>query len=76
MKKKNNKLTDKDIEAIMKRMDTNGDGNIDFEEFAKEEIFKQFDVDNDGEITTAEFKFGMSKLNPGLSVKQVESLFK
>jgi calcium-binding protein CML len=75
MKRQNPKMADKEIEAMMKRLDTNGDGNIDFREFAAMEIFKQFDVDNDGEITIAEFKNGMSKLNPSLSEKEVKFYF-
>jgi calcium-binding protein CML len=76
MKRQNPKMADKEIEAMMKRLDTNGDGNIDFREFAAMEIFKKFDVDNDGEITLAEFKNGMSKLNPSLSEKEVDANFK
>jgi Ca2+-binding EF-hand superfamily protein len=40
MKRQNTKMTDKEIEAMMKRVDTNGDGFIDFREFAAMEIFK------------------------------------
>jgi Ca2+-binding EF-hand superfamily protein len=76
MKRQDPKLQDKDIEAMMKRMDTNGDGNIDFKEFAAMEIFKQFDVDNDGEITAAEFKGGLTRLNPSMTFKEIETLFK
>jgi calmodulin len=76
MKKKNPKILDKEITKVMERMDTNGDGNIDFKEFAAMEIFKQFDVDNDGEITAAEFKGGLNRMNPTMSEKDIEMLFK
>jgi calmodulin len=76
LKKENPSIKDRDIAAMMKRMDTNSDGNIDFKEFAAMEFFKQFDVDNDGEITAAEFKAGMNRLNPKLTVKDIDTMFK
>jgi calmodulin len=54
-------------DTVFKRLDTNGDGNLSFEEFKAtpigkrdetkaEEIFKKWDVNGDGGITLEEFK--------------------
>lgn len=82
--------TDEEIAHLVKEVDTDGDGEIDFSEFVammskqKEmaedepdiarEAFNMFDKDGNGQITADELRQLMRKLGESLSGKEIEMM--
>jgi calmodulin len=90
MKKLGQNPTDDDIEAMIKSVDDNGDGEIDFDEFlvlmsAKKknnndpdkelkDAFKVFDADGSGTISRSELKKLMKSLGQKLSDAELDAM--
>ena len=83
--------TEKELKDMVKELDEDGNGKIDFEEFlsiakkmsrAKEsdeelmEAFKVFDRDGDGFITAAELRHIMSNLGETLTDQEVDEMIR
>lgn len=89
MKKLGSNPTDEDIQQMIKSVDDNGDGEIDFEEFLilmstkkknedpdKElmDAFKVFDADSSGTISRKELKKLMKQLGQKLSDQELDAM--
>ena len=81
--------TEEGINEMLKNVDLNGDGEIDFEEFYAamkkdsitvtgelEEAFKVFDKDNDGFISAAELRHVMTNLGEKLTEEEVNEMIR
>eukprot|EP00095_Tigriopus_kingsejongensis_P008388 snap_masked-scaffold9_size846264-processed-gene-2.1 protein:Tk08388 transcript:snap_masked-scaffold9_size846264-processed-gene-2.1-mRNA-1 annotation:"Calmodulin" len=71
-------LTREELEAFMKEADLNGDGKIDYEEFAKDlkEAFKIFDKNKNGYIEVKELKTVTTMLGQKLTDDEFEEFWK
>jgi calmodulin len=89
MKKLGSNPTDDDIQQMIKSVDDNGDGEIDFDEFLilmstkkknedpdKElmDAFKVFDADGSGTISRKELKKLMKQLGQKLSDQELDAM--
>lgn len=89
MKKLGSNPTDDDIQQMIKSVDDNGDGEIDFDEFLilmstkkknedpdKElmDAFKVFDADSSGTISRKELKKLMKQLGQKLSDQELDAM--
>ena len=87
----NIKATDQELQLLMKQMDTDNSGEIDYEEFKKvmagsffkkytkqelQAAFRKFDADNNGYITTSELGHILSRMGRHLSRSDVEAMIK
>ena len=80
-----NKFNDKEFDLLFKKVDTNGDGTIDLQEYSvlKQEIelidirqqFEYFDSDGNGFITKKELQTELTKLGHKLNRKQIDEMF-
>ena len=83
------KLNDKELEALLKQMDADGNGKINFSEFKaamakgcfrrhnKEELnaaFRKFDSDGNGFLTVDELQLVMSKMGRDMNRSEVKSM--
>ena len=77
--------TDEDITEMLKEVDLNGDGEIDFEEFYAavkkestpegiEEAFKTFDKNKDGFITAEELRRTMESMGERVSKEEIDEI--
>ncbi|KAL7459661.1 hypothetical protein ACHAWC_011572 [Mediolabrus comicus] len=88
-KKLGSNPTDDQIQAMIKRVDVNGDGEIDFEEFLVmmkmnqqfndpdkdfRDAFKTMDTDGDGTISKKELSDLFIKLGQKLSDEEIQSM--
>jgi calmodulin len=83
------KVNDKELQALLNQMDTNGNGNIDFNEFkavmAKnffgrhsqkdlEAAFKKYDSDGNGFLTIDELQSAMSSMGRQMTRNEILSM--
>lgn len=83
------RVSDDEIEVILNQMDTNKDGRIEFEEFARVmarnyykknsrediiEAFKKYDLNGSGIISAEEMRAVLSKMYRFVSREEVEDL--
>lgn len=91
MKTLGHRVSDDHLQAIMKLIDENGNGEIDFNEFKDmitktkqvgdpdsdlREAFKVFDLDGDGIITHRELKLIMNSLGQQVSAADIDEMIK
>ncbi|XP_032741067.1 calmodulin-4-like [Rattus rattus] len=89
MKQMGKNMPEKDLKALISRVDTDGDGTISFEEFltamekykkgSKEElqaVFRVFDQNGDGYITMDELKQGLSQMGETLSEEELNDMIR
>ncbi|MGZ7281845.1 EF-hand domain-containing protein, partial [Streptococcus pyogenes] len=86
MKQLGKNLPEKDLKALISKLDTDGDGKISFEEFLTaiekykkghragelRAVFNVLDQNGDGYITVDELKESLSKLGESLSQEELE----
>jgi len=91
MRKLGQKPTDKEILAMIKEVDTDQNGTVEFEEFVvmmaqklggassdedMKAAFKTFDLDGDGKITAKELKQAMKQMGNNLTDAEVQEMIK
>lgn len=75
------------LSDLVKKYDTNGDGDIDFEEFAKlmaesdvaetarfAQLFKSIDTDSSGSVSVSELRTALENKGVGLSEQQLQQM--
>nr|XP_022330789.1 calmodulin-like [Crassostrea virginica] len=68
------KLTDEEVEEMIREADADGDGLINYQEYR--EAFNLFDKDGDGSITTSELGVVMRSLGQEPTVRELENMIK
>ncbi|KAL4237342.1 hypothetical protein ACF0H5_002060 [Mactra antiquata] len=68
------KITDEEVDEMMREADMDGDGTIDYEEY--KEAFSLFDKDGDGTITTKELGTVMRSLGQNPTEAELEDMIR
>ncbi|KAG2499977.1 hypothetical protein HYH03_002262 [Edaphochlamys debaryana] len=84
--------TEKELQAMIREVDTDGNGTVDFNEFCKlmenrqlqtqdqeemlREAFKMFDRDGNGQINASELRHVMTNLGEALTDEEVDAMIR
>lgn len=85
------RINDNEIDIVLNQMDSNDDGRIGFEEFAKvmaknyykkhtkdeiKEAFRKYDINNSGYISAEELRVVLSKMHRFYTREEMENMIK
>jgi calmodulin len=70
------KHSDSEIQGIIKKIDIDGSGHLDFTEFLTYMAFRTYDKDNSGTITPDELKHAMHDMGKNLPDAEVNAMIK